>query len=148
MNREKRQERLAQALGRMLHIAEEALELAARHRRMHPTDLRCISLLSSSPTPMSPKEIIAKLGLTSGSGTALFDRLERLGYVSRIPNQEDRRSVLIKFDREAASEPLALLAELRGRYNQVTEKFTDAELDVISEYLEAVSKLTSENESS
>lgn len=141
MNRERRQERLAQALGRMLHKAEEALESAARQGKMHPTDLRCISLLASSSVPMSPKEITKTLGLTSGSGTALFDRLERLGFTERIPNSEDRRSVLIQLDRAAASGPLALLGELRGSYQQVTERFSDQELDVISEYLEAVSQL-------
>jgi DNA-binding MarR family transcriptional regulator len=141
MNREKRQERLARALGRMVQAAEEALESAARQGRMHPTDLRCISLLQLSKAPISPKEIITTLGLTSGSGTALFDRLERLGFTRRIPNTDDRRSVLIELDHSAAEEPLALLSDLRERYRQVTERFSDEELDVISEYLEAVSKL-------
>jgi DNA-binding MarR family transcriptional regulator len=125
----------------MVQAAEEALESAARQGRMHPTDLRCISLLQLSKAPISPKEIITTLGLTSGSGTALFDRLERLGFTRRIPNTDDRRSVLIELDHSAAEEPLALLSDLRERYRQVTERFSDEELDVISEYLEAVSKL-------
>ncbi|CDI12335.1 MarR family winged helix-turn-helix transcriptional regulator [Agrobacterium pusense] len=142
MNREKRQKRLDVALGRMLKNAEDALERAARQGKMHPTDLRCLSLLASSPAPMSPRDIVSRLGLTSGSGTALFDRLERLGFTRRIPNCDDRRSVLIELDRTAASEPLALLVELRDRYRKVTQRFSDDKLDVISEYLEEVSKLT------
>lgn len=142
MNREKRHQRLDQALGRMLKNAEDALESAARQGKIHPTDLRCLSLLVSSPAPLSPKEIVSTLGLTSGSGTALFDRLERSGFTKRIPNCHDRRSVLIQLDPAAASEPLALLLELRNRYRRVTERFSDEQLDVISEYLEEVSKLT------
>ncbi len=141
MNRERRQERLARALGRMLQTTEDALESAARQGKMHPTDLRCLSLLDMAKAPISPKEIISTLGLTSGSGTALFDRLARLGFTRRIPNADDRRSVLIELDRSAATEPLMLLRHLRERYRQVTERFSDEELDVISEYLEAVSEL-------
>ncbi len=117
------------------------MESAARQGKMHPTDLRCISLLQSSTTPVSPKEIIKILGLTSGSGTALFDRLEKLGFTTRIPNADDRRSVLIELDHVAAKAPLALLGDLRERYRQVTERFSDGELDIIADYLEAISKL-------
>ncbi|CAN7703630.1 MarR family winged helix-turn-helix transcriptional regulator [Neorhizobium sp. LjRoot104] len=126
----------------MLARTEEAMEAAARQGNMHPTDLRCLAVLSSSPRPLSPKEIISTLGLTSGSGTALFNRLERLGLTTRVPNADDKRSVLIQLDRDAASRPLALLADLRERYEDLTKRFSDAELDVISEYLEAVAKLT------
>lgn len=141
MNREKRQDRLDRALGRMIQATEEALDKAARQGKMHPTDLRCISLLSTSPVRLSPKDIITTLALTSGSGTALFDRLERLSYIRRIPNPEDRRSVIIELDRDASLVPLTLLQELRNRYREVTDRFHDHELDVISEYLEGVALL-------
>lgn len=143
MKREQRQARLATALGKMVLKAEEAIEAAARQEKIHPTDLRCLSLLSSSRSPVSPKEIITALGLTSGSGTALFDRLEKHGYISRIANTQDRRGVLIVLDRSAAEKPLAVLANLRARYSRITERFSDVELEVISEFLEAVSSIGS-----
>lgn len=44
--------------------------------------------------PLTPRDIGQRLGLTSGSVTALLDRLESSGFVSRSQNPEDRRSLL------------------------------------------------------
>jgi DNA-binding MarR family transcriptional regulator len=134
------------ALGRMLQNAGDAMEAAARQGKIHPTDLRCISLLASSPGPVGAKDVINELGLTSGSGTALFDRLERLGFTRRIPSNEDRRSVIIELDRDAADAPLALLEALRERYHRLTDRFSEQELDVISDFLEAVATLSTDHE--
>lgn len=43
---------------------------------------------------LTPRELGSRLGLTSGSVTALLDRLERAGFVSRSQNPDDRRSLL------------------------------------------------------
>lgn len=42
---------------------------------------------------LTPRELGERLGLTSGSVTALLDRLERAGFVSRSQNPDDRRSL-------------------------------------------------------
>lgn len=140
-SREQRLVRLGRALGGMLHKAEESLDAAAREGKIHPTDLRCISFLGSADAPVSPKEIIAYLGITSATGTALLDRLERFGYVTRSENPADRRSVLISLDRKAAAQPIQLLEELRAQYAKVTERYSEEQLDVIVDYLERVARI-------
>jgi DNA-binding MarR family transcriptional regulator len=45
--------------------------------------------------PVTPSELSGAIGLTSGSITALMDRLERMGYAKRNPHPEDRRSYLV-----------------------------------------------------
>lgn len=42
---------------------------------------------------LTPRDLSERLGLTSGSVTALLDRLERAGFVSRSQNPDDRRSL-------------------------------------------------------
>lgn len=133
--------RLGQALVAMTNILADSAELVARRGNLHPTDLSCISYLMRRGEPVSPKEIISVLHLSSGSGTALFDRLERAGYVHRIPNPSDRRSILIVLDQEAASGPISLLRELQERYVSGLEGYTERELDVIAEYLERVAAI-------
>jgi DNA-binding MarR family transcriptional regulator len=118
---------------------------AARQGNLHPTDFHCIAFLAEKRDPISSKAIIVHLRLTSGSGTALFDRLERLGYIHRVPNEEDRRSVLIALDREAAREPLLRLDQMRAEYEKVTINLTDPELETISEYMEKVSLISDTN---
>lgn len=40
-------------------------------------------------------ELAARMGITTGSLTVLVDRLERGGYVARIPHETDRRSIRV-----------------------------------------------------
>jgi DNA-binding MarR family transcriptional regulator len=44
--------------------------------------------------PLTPREIGLRLNLTSGSITALLDRLENSGFVARSQHPDDRRSLL------------------------------------------------------
>ena len=142
--RDTRLARVGNALFTVFNKFEESIELAARQGNMHPTDLRCIALLINKGEPISPKEIIAFLGLSSGSGTALLDRLENAGYVHRVRNPDDRRSVLVVLDEDAAADPIRLLRELQGRYRSGLEAFTDRDLDVVADYLDRMSELAVE----
>ncbi|WP_027721871.1 MarR family winged helix-turn-helix transcriptional regulator [Maridesulfovibrio zosterae] len=42
------------------------------------------------------KELAKHMGITTGTLTVLVDRLEEKKYVCRIPNQTDRRSILVE----------------------------------------------------
>ncbi|RFA23340.1 MarR family winged helix-turn-helix transcriptional regulator [Subtercola boreus] len=44
----------------------------------------------------TPKELAATLRFTTGATTAMIDRLEKVDLVHRIPNPDDRRSVLLE----------------------------------------------------
>ncbi|RFA07062.1 hypothetical protein B7R21_17230 [Subtercola boreus] len=44
----------------------------------------------------TPKELAATLRFTTGATTAMIDRLENVDLVHRMPNPDDRRSVLIE----------------------------------------------------
>lgn len=102
---------------RRLHGAMEQLEaLAAARLGVGRSDARCLVLLSEAPLP--PRAIAARLGLTSGSVTALLDRLERAGYTERRRDPADRRGVI------AACTPLAAgrLAALDARINEALAK--------------------------
>lgn len=45
--------------------------------------------------PQTPTELGHRLNLTSGSITALLDRMESAAYVTRAQNPDDRRSLLV-----------------------------------------------------
>ncbi len=49
-----------------------------------------------SATSLTPSELGRLVGLTSGSVTALLDRLERDGLIVREANPEDKRSSLVR----------------------------------------------------
>jgi DNA-binding MarR family transcriptional regulator len=57
---------------------------------------------------LTPRELSDRLGLSSGTMTALVDRLEAAGLASRLPNPDDRRSQLIRIS-DHANELMASL---------------------------------------
>lgn len=133
--------RLGTALRAMVKWAEAARDRAARRGKLHPTDFGCIGYLHRAGRPVSPKQIIAHLGLSSGAGTALLDRLEQAGHIHRLSNPEDRRGVLIALDEEAAREPIALTQRVEQCFRQATDDLSDHDLDVIARFLERIAQL-------
>jgi DNA-binding MarR family transcriptional regulator len=80
---------------RELHTAIDRLDAAvADSIGVSRNDLRCLNLLENGP--LSSKAIGTALGLTSGSMTALIDRLEKKGLVRRIADPLDRRGVMVE----------------------------------------------------
>src|SRR5436190_4587754 len=70
-------------------------EAAARWLRVTRTDLRCLEILARDGTA-SPATLGPTLGLTSGGVTAMLVRLEREGFLRRVPDPADRRRVTVQ----------------------------------------------------
>jgi len=58
------------------------------------TELRTLMQLHNAG-PHTPRQIADFLGFSTGSTTAILDRLEGGGFIVRTPNPSDRRSLLI-----------------------------------------------------
>jgi DNA-binding MarR family transcriptional regulator len=89
---------------------EEAI--ARRHGISH-ADLRALDQLSLHEG-LTPGRLGERMMLSSGAVTALADRLERLGWLTREPHPSDRRSTLLKLTtkaQEAAEEIFGPYAE-------------------------------------
>lgn len=76
---------------------------AAAELGLHVTDLRCVNALEAGP--LTAGEIGARLALTSGSVTALINRLVAAGFAERLGDAADRRrarvALLPRFREEA-----------------------------------------------
>lgn len=108
---------------RQLYAAMQRFDLlAAKALGINLTDLRCINVLRDGE--LTPGEIGARLGLTSGAVTALIDRLEQLGAVRRIP-QTDRRSVGIELCSDFRGKAMEVYGELG---DSITRKLKAAKL--------------------
>lgn len=143
-NRSAQLVRVGTAMRRMLHSMENARLHAARTQHLHPTDFACLGLLARSTAPLSPKDIINQLDLSSGSVTALLDRLERAGYITRIANPDDRRGLLVVLDVVAAGEPMKSYQKIEQSYRDATAGFSTEELAMIAKFLEGMGRLAEE----
>lgn len=70
-------------------------ELVAARLGINRTDLRCLDLLHETGN-MSAGQLAVGSGLTTGATTRMLDRLERIGYIRRLPDRDDRRRVARK----------------------------------------------------
>jgi len=119
---------------RAVHAAVDAVDIAISDELgIHRNDLRCLNLLEKGP--MSASEIGKRTGLTSGSVTALIDRLEQAGFVTRKRSTIDRRSIEV----EITSVSYARIYRL---YNEVGEAlrrhFQDKEPEQLKSAVDAL----------
>jgi DNA-binding MarR family transcriptional regulator len=49
---------------------------------------------------LTPKVLATELNLTTGAMTAMLDRLESTGFIERVPNPTDRRSLFIHLSKK------------------------------------------------
>jgi DNA-binding MarR family transcriptional regulator len=101
---------------------------------IHTTDLECLDLITMRQQTTAG-ELARATGLTSGAMTALLDRLERAGYISRVHDSVDRRRITIQV-REEAIEPIkAVYAPIGERMAELWSRFTADELKTVSQFL-------------
>ena len=115
--------------GRRIHEAVDVIDqIISARLGLHRNDLRCLHLLEAGPA--TPGEVAAHTGLTSGSVTALIDRLEVAGFVDRCRSTADRRSVAVAMTEARVAELRALYAEIEP---VIAEHFGGMEPAVIAE---------------
>ena len=108
---------------------------------LHPTDVQCIALLDLEPGPVTTGEIARLTGLASGSASRLVDRLEKAGFVQRLPDQHDRRRALVALTPDAATR-VAQIWETPGQaFGAMLDGYTDEQLEVIADYLQQAAQV-------
>jgi DNA-binding MarR family transcriptional regulator len=144
MSRDSKKELISQLIAayRANTSQESAFDaLAAEKLGLSPTDLRCLDLVQASGG-MTAGELATASGLTTGAVTAVIDRLERAGFVKRLRDDSDRRKVNVEVTPRHYDEAGKVWGPLMGDWQKTLDsQFTAAELKVITEFLEAATKL-------
>lgn len=123
---------------RRLHAAIDQLDAkAASAAGISRNDLRCLNRLEHGP--LTPKAIGQHLGLTSGSITALLDRLEQRGLIRRSPHPDDRRAVLVYMEPKVFKELAAVYRPFGEALVELTQKLSKREATNAVKHLESVS---------
>jgi DNA-binding MarR family transcriptional regulator len=107
------------------HASARACDLGA-------TDLYALNVLDLAG-PMTPGELGARTGLTTGPTTRLVDRLEAAGYVRRAADPGDRRKVIV----EPIGAPARLdrvLAPARQAVGEIISGYTEEQREVLFDY--------------
>ena len=102
-------------------------------------DMECLSLLMIKGIS-TPTELARYTGLTTGSATAMLDRLEKAKLIKRNPNPKDRRGVLIEVNKESIEIVGPLVAGVQKALRELVASYSDKELETIASYLTRYTK--------
>jgi DNA-binding MarR family transcriptional regulator len=94
--------------------------------------------------PITAGELSKLTGLTTGSVTALIDRLEKNGFVRRENDPNDRRKVIIVPLYENKEEVSQTYNPLHAAMVKLAASYTDEELALITQFLEKASDVLEE----
>ena len=111
----------------------------ARKLGLNITDGECLSLLSIKGVS-TPTELARYTGLTTGSTTAMLDRLERARFIRRKPNPEDRRGVLIEISKKWTETAGPLVGGVQQAHAELIASYSDEELETIADFLTRFTK--------
>ncbi len=80
---------------------------------------------------VTPAELTRYLGVSTASTTAIIDRLEKSGHVTRVPHPTDRRSIRIVSTAASDEEVRATLGSMHARMMSAVSDMTLEECDIV-----------------
>ena len=115
-------------------IFSHASRLRESGNRFILAELEKVGLSDIAPSNMS--ELAKQVHRTKSTVTALVEKLERNGYVLRIPDPEDSRGVLVRLtDKGRALEP-AFEAISNGLQRLITDRLSEEEAALLARLLD------------
>ncbi|WP_378739824.1 MarR family winged helix-turn-helix transcriptional regulator [Nocardia brasiliensis] len=99
-------------------------------------DWNCLDLVDRHG-PLTASALARRAGLHPATMTGVLDRLQRGGWIirERDPAATDRRAVTIRATRERNAELYRMLAGMNNRMDELCDRYTDAELELIADFL-------------
>lgn len=122
-----------------------AAEMAMRRRTresmsMGENELLVLRYLLREPgRRVRPGELTKYLGLSTASTTALLDRLEKSGHVTRAANPDDRRSIFIQATDRAHTDVRRTLGNMHDRMLGAVIDMTPEESAIVVAFLRRMS---------
>jgi DNA-binding MarR family transcriptional regulator len=131
------------ALRRLTTEIDGLDQRAATRFGINRSDLRCLDMLRAVG-PATPTMLATAVGMTTGGLSLALDRLEAAGYVTRRPNSNDRRSVIVEPTERLAQVEREIFGPLGRRIGEIFARYPDGDLDVIRDFLDRVAEATAE----
>jgi DNA-binding MarR family transcriptional regulator len=101
--------------------------IAAAELGIHLSDLRCVNALEKGP--LGAGAIGERLGLTSGSVTALIGRLEKAGFVVKTRSVDDARQIEVQLQPRFYQQADAIYARLGKSLSMQFDGLNRAEIE-------------------
>ncbi|MET3803133.1 DNA-binding MarR family transcriptional regulator [Nakamurella sp. UYEF19] len=100
---------------------------------LHATDVHALDVLQAGG-PLTAGQLAEKVGLSTGATTRLIDRLEKLTYVRRDADPQDRRSVKISVTSESIDYLSQVFEPTRRQVGELLQTYSLDQLEVLFDY--------------
>jgi DNA-binding MarR family transcriptional regulator len=97
-------------------------------------DLEILDLVARHG-PLSPSEVAAATGVHPATLTGIVDRLEQGGWLTRVPDPEDRRRIRLEVRRERGPELVRLYGPMNRSLSDICGALTPSQLEVVRDFL-------------
>lgn len=114
----------------------------SRKLDLNITDMECLSLLAIKGVS-SPTELARYTRMTTGAATVMLDRLEQAKLISRMPNPQDRRGILIEVNKKNMQKNASMFLGAQKAQRKILAEYSGDELRIIADFLEKISKAIS-----
>ncbi len=126
------------------HLIDVYMQRLLKPHGISVSDHRVLSTLRIMPRghPATPQDLNRVARITSAGMTRTLDRLEDAGYVDRVPNPDDRRSVLVGLTDAGWEFAASVMRDMHAHYETVAADLSAAERKASLETLRgAISRL-------
>lgn len=119
-----------------MELGESFTAIGKEIKLKYGDDLTCVTpaldkvlAIAGSQETLNVKHIARLLSITSGAATQHIDALEKIGAVSRIPNEKDRREIIIQLTPKGESMYQKIQDNHVTLLEEVFEGLEDSELE-------------------
>jgi DNA-binding MarR family transcriptional regulator len=125
------------------HLEREMEKVFAEHGlNLASFDVLATLRRAGPPYRLSPGDLMASTMVTTGTMTHRVDQLVKAGFVERIKNQDDGRSVLVSLTKRGLKIIDAAVTDHVANLNRLTGGITDSEFNrldrLLAQYLKAL----------
>lgn len=125
----------------LLNVAQRRLQAFIQSHADGQTAARAGVLMALSPEGETPMAHLGRaLDLAAPAVSHLVDRASKAGLIRRRPSPEDGRAWLLELTPQGREARADAIKNARALNDRLAEGFTDAELDVVARWLEAISE--------
>ncbi|MFC3300436.1 MarR family transcriptional regulator [Arthrobacter agilis] len=125
--------------------ADRYVDVASDRDSLYRTDLHALSIMMGAARAgltVTPGLLREELNLSSPATTALVDRLDSAGHVTRRRSDVDRRQVHLEMTDKARTTGAMLFAPLARHINGALDRYTDADLTLLRDMMQDVTDAT------
>ncbi len=121
------------------------VDVASERDSLYRTDLHALSIMigaAQAGLTVTPGLLREELNLSSPATTALVDRLDSAGHVTRRRSDVDRRQVHLEMTDRARTTGAALFAPLARHITGVFDEYSEEQLALLRDMLQRVTDAT------